>query len=92
MTFGYRASIDGQEHVFTIQQRPTKAVAWKIYPGAFLLCGYLARSLDDLQVRGSVVLELGAGVCGLPSLLLARAGVDAIATVREEVSLEKRNL
>lgn len=30
--------------------------------------------------RGRVVVELGAGVCGLPSLLLARLGAHAVAT------------
>jgi hypothetical protein len=67
------------EHKFLIRQNPSKSVGWKIYPGAFLLCGHLEPMLADLA--GKTVLEVGAGVCGLPSILLANSGVTAIATV-----------
>lgn len=42
----------------------------------------LLSQLLQTPIKGSIILELGAGICGLPSQLLARMGANAIATVR----------
>jgi len=62
---------------FRVQQRAAGAIGAKLYPGALLLCAHLrARPLPT----GCTSVELGAGVCGLPSLWLSRSGVRAVAT------------
>jgi hypothetical protein len=42
----------------------------------------LLEELVQIPLRGSYVLEVGAGISGLPSQLLARLGAVSIATVR----------
>ena len=64
-------------HVFSIAQDAAGAIGSKLYPGALLLCQYLAHSPLP---RGSAVLELGAGACGLPALWLSRCGCRVLAT------------
>ena len=64
-------------HVFSIAQDATGAIGSKLYPGALLLCQYLAHAPLP---RGATVLELGAGACGLPSFWLSRSGCRVLAT------------
>ena len=47
--------------------------------------GLFAR-LSSIKLDGCIILELGAGICGLPSQLLARMGAVAVATVRAGVT------
>ena len=68
-----------------IRQRPSQGLASIIYPGALYLCGYLEEHWDILSLTGHTVLELGAGVCGLPSLVLAQRGAHCIVTDLMEV-------
>ena len=42
----------------------------------------VAALLPGLSLRGAVVLEVGAGICALPSLVLARVGATCVPTVR----------
>ena len=45
----------------------------------------LLKQLLDTPLVDSVILEVGSGICGLPSQLLARTGAIPIATVRTNV-------
>ena len=71
----------------SIDQRSAGVIGFKVYPGALLLARELERAasgaalppaaraaLQAAVAPGALVLELGAGVCGLPSLLLAAGG------------------
>lgn len=49
----------------------------KLYPGSLQLCAFFAA---QPLAAGSVVIELGAGACGLPSLCLGAAGAQCVAT------------
>jgi hypothetical protein len=60
-----------------IAQDSAGVIGCKLYPGALLLCQYLAHAPLP---RGSAVLELGAGACGLPALWLSRCGCRVLAT------------
>jgi hypothetical protein len=68
---------DPSGDIFHIAQRAAGAIGAKLYPGALLLCAYLRAAPLP---AGSAVVELGAGVCGLPSLWLSRSGARVIAT------------
>jgi hypothetical protein len=61
-----------------LRQQVQREIGFKIYPGALVLAAYLRE--QPLPV-GTLVLELGAGVIGLPSLVLAHAGCTVVATV-----------
>jgi hypothetical protein len=61
-----------------LRQQVQREIGFKIYPGALVLAAYLRE--QPLPV-GALVLELGAGVIGLPSLVLAHAGCTVVATV-----------
>jgi hypothetical protein len=94
-SFLFRDAGDESEPL-VISQESAGAIGHKIYPGALVLCGLLsaqepaaapssaaaaaAAAVSALVPPGALALELGAGVCGLPSLLLARAGRHALAT------------
>jgi hypothetical protein len=60
-----------------VRQESAGVIGFKLYPGALLLVGYFER--NPLPPRTRVV-ELGAGMCGLPSLVLSGAGCSVIAT------------
>ena len=69
-----------------IRQESTGTIGFKIYPGALLLANFLENDSSQQQngqqnplcalaketalKSGSVIVELGAGVCGLPSLII----------------------
>jgi hypothetical protein len=77
-----------------LSQDSSKSIGFKLYPAALVLCRYIEESSCGgggaapsaasalLCAAGARprVLELGAGVCGLPSLLLAARGAAATAT------------
>ena len=77
-----------------LSQDSSKSIGFKLYPAALVLCRYIEESSCGgggaapsaasalLSAAGARprVLELGAGVCGLPSLLLAARGAAATAT------------
>lgn len=60
-----------------IIQDSQREIGFKVYPGALQLCHYLR---ENPLPTNSLVLELGSGVCALPSLHLAHAGCRAVAT------------
>lgn len=60
-----------------IQQEVTGVIGCKVYPGALLLVGHFEKHPPAPTTR---FLELGSGVCGLPSLVLAGAGCSVVAT------------
>lgn len=77
-------------HTWTCKQQPTGAIGAKLYPGALVLvqalqdptqwqdlCTPPATGLSWSQTR---VLELGAGVTGLPTMATAALGASVIAT------------
>jgi hypothetical protein len=80
-----------------VQQDVRREIGFKLYPGALVLAKFLEASAasgdSTLPPPGSAALELGAGVCGLPSVLLAAAGCSALATdVPAVVPLLRENL
>ena len=66
----------------TITQQPTGVIGCKLYPGALLMIRALEGGCAPFPTprAGDVVIELGAGVCGLPSLVLGGVGVTVLAT------------
>ena len=61
----------------TIEQEAQREIGFKVYPGSLVLLQHFERHPPP---PGSVVLELGAGVCALPSIVLSHGGCHAIAT------------
>lgn len=67
-----------------VQQKAAGVIGFKVYPGALVLAQYLERAAAgtsstqetpglaaaNAALNGNVVIELGSGVCGLPSLVL----------------------
>ena len=69
-----------------VVQEPARAIGFKVYPAALTLCDYLLTHAGSLGLRGALAVELGAGVCGLPSLVAARLGAaGVVATDLPEV-------
>jgi hypothetical protein len=71
----------------TIRQEITKDIGFKLYPGALVLAKFLeglssTSSWRDYCPANAVVLELGAGICGLGGSLAALSGYQAVCTVR----------
>lgn len=60
-----------------IRQHASGSIGAKLYPGALALCAHFARA--PLPAHAAVI-EVGAGVCALPSISLAVAGARVIAT------------
>ena len=78
-----------------IKQESSREIGFKLYPAALLLCKFIERAAMASTVSpgdaacaalaaaarpDATVVELGAGVCGLPSLLFAALGARAVAT------------
>jgi hypothetical protein len=55
----------------SIQQKSDGLIGTKIYPGALLLCEYIENNWKVF--KNKCILELGAGACALPSLLLSKS-------------------
>lgn len=73
--FTFRSSL--VEQPLLIQQEVAGIIGCKVYPGALVLVGHFEAHPPPPSTR---VLELGSGVCGLPSLVLAGAGCAVVAT------------
>lgn len=65
------------ERPLTIVQEVKGIIGCKVYPGALLLVKHFERRIPPPLTR---FLELGSGVCGLPSLVLSGAGFPVVAT------------
>ncbi len=61
----------------TVRQVSSGIIGFKLYPGALLLVNHFERNRMSPSTR---VIELGAGICGLPSLALSGAGCEVLAT------------
>ncbi len=83
-----------------IRQCATKSIGFKVYPGGLVLCRYFEKnglpgilrpilanqSHKNNSYDAPLVLEIGAGVCGLPGILLAHMGCNVVSTVRITIS------
>lgn len=88
--FTFRAPEVGD---LVIKQESQKAIGFKVYPGALLLVDFFQRELLGPAPSGRCpglhpgarVLEVGAGVCGIPALFLALQGRHVVATDAPDV-------
>jgi protein N-lysine methyltransferase METTL21C len=65
-----------------VQQAAGQDIGFKLYPGATILCKWLENhyASDERLSSCKRVLELGAGISALPSMLMAAKGKDVVAT------------
>lgn len=70
-----------------IEQEAGRDIGFKLYPGALLLARYIEETSSSSALFKTVgaVLELGAGICALPGLMLSSRGARVVATDIPEV-------
>lgn len=75
------------QHPVHIEQEAGRDIGFKLYPGALLLARYIEQTTGTSAALSGAraLLELGAGICALPGLMLASGGARVVATDIPEV-------
>ena len=63
-----------------ISQAAAREIGFKVYPGSLVLIKHFEQLQRSQPPRGARVLEIGAGVCALPSIVLSHGGCLCTAT------------